>query len=92
VFAPALLASGPRGVVPAAGQVAGRTVYIPCAFRDRLAPKQGASGGPCGRGGGRRLHSQGGQMAQGTVRWFNGDRGCGFIVVDGGLGCSCISA
>jgi cold shock protein len=71
------------GVVPAAGQVAGRTVYIPRTFRDRLAPKQGASAGPRAHGG-RRIHNQEVKMAQGTVKWFNGDKGYGFIEVYGG--------
>ena len=84
VFAPAPLASGPRGVVPAAGQVAGRTVYIPRAFRDRLAPKQGASAGPAAVTGGAASTTKEVTMAQGTVRWFNGNKGYGFIAADGG--------
>jgi CspA family cold shock protein len=33
---------------------------------------------------GRRMHNQEVKMAQGTVKWFNGDRGYGFIAVQGG--------
>jgi hypothetical protein len=32
-----------------------------------------------GRDGGRRIPSQEVEMAQGTVKWFNGDKGYGFI-------------
>jgi cold shock protein len=64
--------------------VAGRAVYIPRAFRDRLAPKQGASAGPAAVTGGAASATKEVKMAQGTVKWFNGDRGYGFIAVDGG--------
>ncbi len=41
-----------------------------------------ASAGPGrGRGG---MHNQEVKMAQGTVKWFDGGRGYGFIAVEGG--------
>jgi CspA family cold shock protein len=33
---------------------------------------------------GRRIHNQEVKMAQGTVKWFNGDKGYGFIAAEGG--------
>jgi cold shock protein len=80
VFAPAALA-GRAGKVPAAGQLASYTVSNPRAFHARLAEASGKRGP---RHGGRRMHNQEVMMTQGTVKWFNGDRGYGFIAVEGG--------
>jgi CspA family cold shock protein len=33
---------------------------------------------------GARQHNQEVKMAQGTMKWFNGDKGYGFIAVEGG--------
>jgi cold shock protein len=57
-------------------------VSIPRAFRDRLAKTNMASAAPAMAGRG--MHNQEVTMAQGTVKWFNGDKGYGFIAVEGG--------
>jgi hypothetical protein len=36
-------------------------------------------------------HNQEVKMAQGTVKWFNGGKGYGFIAVEGARTCLCIS-
>ena len=41
-----------------------------------------ASAAPAMAGHG--MHNQEVKMAQGTVKWFNGDKGYGFIAVEGG--------
>jgi cold shock protein len=45
-------------------------------------PDQVASAAPAMAGRG--MHNQEVKMAQGTVKWFNGDKGYGFIAVEGG--------
>jgi cold shock protein len=71
----------PSGKVPAAGQLAGAPVSTPvCSVTGW--PDQVASAAPVMAGRG--MHNQEVKMAQGTVKWFNGDKGYGFIAVEGG--------
>src|SRR5271166_3716403 len=59
----------------------GRTLDGPVSMRDRLPGRAGhAPPAMAGRG----MHNQEVKMAQGTVKWFNGDKGYGFIAVEGG--------
>jgi cold shock protein len=73
----------PVAEVPAAGQLAGRTVYTARAFRDRLATGNRGERGPLAMAGAASATKKV-KMAQGTVKWFNGDKGYGFIAVEGG--------
>ena len=73
----------PGREVPAAGQLACRTVYTPSAFRDRLAKGQSWRADPPAMAGAASTTKKV-KMAQGTVKWFNGDKGYGFIAVEGG--------
>src|SRR5260221_288288 len=65
------------------GSWAGRTVYSCRAFRGRLAEASGERG-PANMAGGAASRTEKVTMAQGTVKWFNGDKGYGFITVEGG--------
>ena len=59
-------------------------VYIFCALRERLARAIVAGIGPRPRGGRPIRKQEKVKMAQGTVKWFNGDKGYGFIEVGDG--------
>jgi CspA family cold shock protein len=82
VFAQAALA-GRAGDFQPPGSCPGRTVYTARAFRDRLAKGNRGARGPPGVAGAASVTKKV-KMAQGTVKWFNGDKGYGFIAVEGG--------
>ena len=85
------LASRPGGVVPAAGQPAGRTVHIRRAFCDRLAESKRRAR-PRSRDGGRRIHTQEVKMAQGTVSGSTATRATVSSRPRAARTCSCTSA
>src|SRR5262249_50105274 len=74
--------AGRTGKVPAAGQLADRTVYAPRAFRDRLA--NGTWGGRPRAWAGGGSTNQKGKDGAGHCEGFNGGKGYGFIAVEGG--------
>ncbi len=64
-------------------ELAGQTVYTHRVSRDKLAKASRQRGLPRSWRG-RRIQNQEVKMTQGTVKWFNGDKGYGFIAVEGG--------
>jgi cold shock protein len=83
VFALAAFAPWPSGGCSRRqARVASLTVH-PRASRDRLA-RAIAGGADPDHHGGAHPQMKKVKMAQGTVKWFNGDKGYGFIAVEGG--------
>ena len=68
--------------VPAAAELASHPVFRSRTSCDKLGQTQVASAAP--EVAGHAMHNQEVKMAQGTVKWFNGDKGYGFIAVEGG--------
>ena len=73
----------PGGEIPAAGQLAGRTSTPPARSVTGWPKAIVASAGPLAVAGAAPTTKKV-KMAQGTVKWFNGDKGYGFIAVEGG--------
>jgi cold shock protein len=84
VLASASLAPGRAGWFSPPAPVASRTAYAPAPdVTGWPQQSQGTSADP-GRHGGGTAAAEKVTMAQGTVKWFNGGRGYGFIAVEGG--------
>jgi cold shock protein len=76
-------AGGPPGWSGCRICLKGRPVHVRRVQGDKLARVNCGGAGSCHRGG-RRIRDEKVTMAQGTVKWFNGDKGYGFIAVEGG--------
>jgi cold shock protein len=83
-FSGARSAGGPGGDYPSRRAVGQPHAFTPArVFRGRLATARWQARARTAVTG-RRIHNQEVKMAQGTVKWFNGDKGYGFIAVEGG--------
>jgi cold shock protein len=75
---------GQAPIAAASAQLADRTVDPPRCSPWQAGRSNLASAGPHAVTGGAASTSKKVKMAQGTVKWFNGDKGYGFIAVEGG--------
>jgi cold shock protein len=73
---------GAAGLILAAEQLARHTVPTPACCVSGWPQQYGKCGLPARAGAAPTLKKV--EMAQGTVKWFNGDKGYGFIAVEGG--------